>query len=172
MVTALQVQKYYQAICVPKITAEPTTFLPCSLTNRMEYNGGYCGCITVSSTTCSRSMADLFTGPLLSPQVSGSQSTCKLQYSSTAIYMQLGRAWVSPTWWVVHGNLMSFMDSTFNCRAISHFWLLFCEFLRHSLIQKLFTNTHVLSEKEWTAVPPRWQQQGWRPLVDLQWLEW
>ena len=25
-------------------------------------------------------------------------------------------------------------------RAVSHFWLLFCEFLHHSLIQKLFTN--------------------------------
>ena len=30
-------------------------------------------------------------------------------------------------------------------RAVSHFRLLFCEFLRHSLIQKLFTN--ILSEK-------------------------
>jgi len=45
-------------------------------------------------------------------------------------------------------------------RAVSHFQLLFCEFLRHSLIQKLFTNgqLHVLSEKAQTTIPPRWQQ--------------
>ena len=39
---------------------------------------------------------------------------------------------------------------------------LFCEFLRHSLIQKLSINL-LLSVKTRTAVPPRWQQQGRLP---------
>jgi len=51
------------------------------------------------------------------------------------------------------------------CRAVSHFRLLFCKFLRHLLTQKLITN--ILSEKARTGVPPRWQQQVRRPLEDL-----
>ena len=34
------------------------------------------------------------------------------------------------------------------CRAVSHFRLLFCVFLRHSLIQKLFTNYSYLAQRE------------------------
>ena len=32
--------------------------------------------------------------------------------------------------------------------AISHFWLLFCKFLRHSLIKKLFTNNWPTTQRE------------------------
>ena len=90
----------------------------------------------------------------------------------------LGRAWVSPTLtsttWAVSIYIYIHVYICCHCCSvrltINHLWLLFWAFLRHSLIQKLFTK---YSEKT-QAVVPRWQQQGRRPLVDLpiQCLEW
>ena len=41
-------------------------------------------------------------------------------------------------------------------RAVSHFQLLFCEFLRHSLILKLFTNGGCIQSVDWTTGLDYW----------------
>jgi len=72
------------------------------------------------------------------------------------ISMSLGCAWASPT-------LMSSTWAVSICfcsvhLTVNHFWLLFCTFLHHLLIQKLFTK---LLRKD-NRLPPRWQQQATR----------
>ena len=43
----------FQAACISKITIELTTFLPCIVTNKTEYNSG---CFMASDVKCSRSI--------------------------------------------------------------------------------------------------------------------
>jgi len=45
----------FQAACVPKITVELTTFSPCSLMSKTEYNGECCGCFTFTACVVKRS---------------------------------------------------------------------------------------------------------------------
>ena len=45
--------------------------------------------------------------------------------------------------------------------TVNHFRLLFCAFLRHSLIQKLFTN-YSAQREDANRLPSRWQQQATR----------
>ena len=46
----------FQAACVSKITVELTTFLPCSLMSKTEYNGKCCGYFTACDVKRSRSI--------------------------------------------------------------------------------------------------------------------
>ena len=56
----------------------------------------------------------------------------------------LGWAWASPTYTSLFWDLYLYNIYIYIiCHAINHFWFLFCMFLHHSLIQKLFTNYSV-----------------------------
>jgi len=43
----------FQAACIPKITVELTTFLPCILMSKTECNEECCGCFTTFDIKCS-----------------------------------------------------------------------------------------------------------------------